>query len=209
MFTIGTASAQMVGATNNNPAGRTQQSGNSPLYHPTGAALRFSVGIPHYFTVAYGYHISSSLMVGGGFGIGGQGRTYRYYSYYKPSDSYYYELSRTEDYHSFKTSPCMPVFLEAELHTPRYKWSLFLNVKAGYNLFHKDDYYHSGYRDESYQWSDWAHDEERVYDRFFFIGTVGVSYKNISLGAGYNTASKTGLCFTYNLPTTSISKALF
>lgn len=199
-----TANAQMIGATNNNPTVRTN---NSPLHHPTGSALRFEAGFPLLFSISYVNHVSPYFMIGGGTGLGMYGYDYSIWNYRKPSNSYTYYLYDSYSDREYDFG-CMPLFAEAELHTPRYKWSLFINVKAGYNLFHPDDYYYSDPRDESYRYYDYAYDYERKCDRFFFMASVGFSYKNFSFGAGYSTTYFLNSYLSYNLPIKSITSAI-
>ena len=197
LLTFGlTAQAQMVGATNNQQTPRVQRGDNSPLYHPTGGALRFETGFPHVLNVAYVHHLTPSFMFGGGTGVSGCGETRtRYYS-----DGSRSEYRWNED----ELDACLPLFLEAELHTPRFKWSLFLNVKAGYNLLrHKD----GGWSENSYY--NGYYYLEYKYDRFFFDASVGFSYKNLSLGLGYSTVFYGKFSLSYNLPVSTISKWFF
>ena len=203
-----TATAQMVGATNRqNPQGM-QTTGNSQQYHPTGPALRFEAGMPHFITAAYVYHINSNVMVGGGAGLGALRYKYFKYQFYKPANSNTYSPSN-EWLNNYYDVFCMPVFLETELHTPRYKWSLFLNVKLGYNLFRPEDHYDKGHRlnDYGYSYSDITYDYEYIYDPFFISATAGVSYKNLSLGVGYSTSLPVCAYISFNLPISTLSNA--
>ena len=209
LLTFGfTAQAQMVGATNNQQTPRVQRSDNSPLYHPTGGAIRFEGGFPHFFSIAYVYHINPQIMFGAGTGIGLCGETYTTRYYYKPSNSYTYSFDHKHIYRGTE-GPTIPLFVEVELHTPKYKWSLFLNVKAGYNLFRPTDYSSIDHRDNLYRYPDYAYDEYWTYDRFFFDASIGVSYKDLSLGGGYSTVCYWNAFISYNIPISTISKWFF
>ena len=155
------AQAQMVGATNRQN-GSFSPSTNDPVYRPTGVVLHFEVGSP--MAVAVGYQLTPNVMVGAGFGY--------YYADYSSCnfESYYYYTytsgSGDWGYNHFQIEgdPRGP-FLEVRGSTPGYRWSVFGDVKLGYNM--------ASYYPDSAECS-------RIY-----IGLqAGVSYKNLSLGAG-------------------------
>ena len=106
-------------------------SSTTPEYRKTGASLRISSGFPNVGLLAFDYQLTPSFLVGGGGGV------------------------------NVCNEVNIPIFGEIELRTPRYKWSIFLNVKSGYGFLYED---------------------------VFFAAMVGVSYKNISLGFGLSTS---------------------
>lgn len=147
-----------------------------PTYRPTGGSLRFTVGaIDIIGAIAYDYQITPSFMIGAGTGVG-KGVLWHNTHYWN--------------------ALAMPVYLESDIRTPRYKWSLFINVKIGVD-FYLEEY------DNSYRPSP-----------LFASFAIGGSYKNLNLGAGV-TAHGMGLgvpftfSLSYNLPFKSIGKGLF
>lgn len=85
------------------------------------------------------------------------------------------------------SAPGIPVYIETDFRTPRYKWSLFVNVKSGYDFY---------------------------LGRFFVNFAFGGSYKNLNIGVGVGTtgiASDIPLIgfISYNLPLTTINKLFF
>ena len=173
-----TTSAQMIGATNNQQTPRTQRVNDSPVFRPTGGSLRFSTGVPGLFTVSYNHYISSSFMIGGGTGVG-----FCAYSYTRHSSYGSYQVEGTDI--------AAPIFAEVDIRTPKYKWSLFLNLKSGFHIF-------SG-RDDN--------------EPFFAAAAVGISYKNLNLGVGISTIMTNDgwpdFFVSYNLPISTIEKWLF
>lgn len=167
VLTMSTASAQMIGVTNNQQTPRVQRVDNSPVFRPTVGSLRFSAGFPEFFTVSYNHYFTSYFMIGGGTGLG-----------VCPSRFW---------------PPAMPIFAEMDLRTPKYKWSLFLNLKIGVNLF--GDY------------GAWESDP------FVASADVGISYKNLNLGVGLSPAAyhvgAIDFFVSYNLPVSTIEKWLF
>ena len=153
--------AQVVGATNRQN-GSISSSTNDPVYRPTGAVLHFEAGSP--WAAAVGYQVTSNVMVGAGFGY--------YYTSHQHShyESYHYESfgggngGWYPNTFSIEGDPNGP-FLEMRGSTPGYRWSVFGDVKLGYNL--------ASYYPDSAKCS-------RIY-----IGLqAGIGYKNLSLGAG-------------------------
>lgn len=71
----------------------------------------------------------------------------------------------------------VPIFTEAEIRTPQYNWSLFINFKIGLEI---------------------------EYGAFFAAIHAGVSYQNLHLGIGYSVAYFDEACpsvfLSYNLP---------
>ena len=105
----------------------------------------------------------------------------------------------------------MPLFVEAEVRTPRYKWSLFLNVKLAFNLFAPKDYYYNGLNYNTPDYNSWNHTEvcSVDYHTVDFYTMAGVSYKNINFGVGYSTVNEVNITLSYNLPFTTIKKRFF
>lgn len=157
---------------------------DDPLYRSTGGSLRFLGGATDViFSMAYNYQITSSFLIGGGVGYG-EGRY--------EEKGYYSEYERS--------NPAIPVYLETEFRTPRYKWSLFVNLKVGMHFFFDK-------REDTY---------DRTYDYkpLFASCTFGGSWKNLNLGVGITTAGwyyKLPFTFSlsYNLPFKTIKKGLF
>ena len=160
------ANAQMIGATNNQRTFRTTE-GTSTLYRPTGPSLRLSAGTNIYGSIAYNYQITHNFMIGGGLGVT------------ESLEADYIGIS----IHSYNYEASLPLFLEAEIRTPRYDWSVFFNLKAGLNI-----------------------PLMNTLRNLFFVSTmVGVSYKNLSIGGGYSTMGNYNfenivLSISYNLP---------
>ena len=178
------ADAQIIGSTNSASSPRSPKVDNSPLCRPTGSALRFSLGFPGLLTVAYNHQMTSSFMVGGGVGVGA--------------------CSRSRIRYDWRGAhvPVMPIYAETELRTPRYKWSLFVNVKVGYSLFTPED--------DDYMWADGY-----TYTPWFLAATAGTSYKNLHLGMGVSTVTLDIVVpyvsgfLSYSLPLSGIKRALF
>lgn len=161
--------AQIIGATNR--SGNTNPGTGSPEFRETGASLRFSSGFPNVGLLAFNYQLTPSFLVGAGAGI------------------------NVSDYGWLG----IPLFGELELRTPRYKWSLFVDAKIGY---------------------------EPLYGDVFFAAMIGFGYKNLSVGFGISTSQgEKGYYYyydahgfdynlpmvsiSYNLPLKSISRAFF
>lgn len=202
------ASAQMVGATNRQSGGFLA-SDPSPLYRPTGPSIRFSIGASPLVSVAYNHQLTPWFTVGGGVGltfINGETHRERYYS--TGSYGYYYwSFSSSDDYNS-RDGGGIPLFVEAEVRTPRYKWSFFVNTKLGYILNAPEDisYYEtnrtpsSSYEYATNHWTNW--------NKLLFSVTTGASYKNVSLGLGYAYKEGFNLQLSYNLPISVITSKL-
>lgn len=206
-----TASAQMIGATNNYTTPRTDSF--SPTMRPTGGSLRFSAGYPGLFTVSYSHYLKPYFMVGGGAGLGYQsGYRYRYRPGYTAGSSYYtyYENSWSDEYKENHTA--VPLFLEMDLRTPKYKWSLFLNLKMGLNLFGGDSrkYSESTWITDAYGNTVYENYEDHYYV-FFIAAAAGISYQNINLGMGIASGYKVRPNFflSYNLPISTLDRWLF
>lgn len=147
------------------PKPETKEKAIDPTYRPTGGYLRISAGYPMLGSLAYNHQITPYFMVGGGAGYGtGINGTYS-------GLGKHYNLD------------AIPLFVETEIRTPKYKWSVFLNLKLG-TMF-------AVYSEE--------HPEP-----IFAALHAGISYKNLHLGAGYSTASGVGFstfisyCFPIN-----------
>lgn len=77
----------------------------------------------------------------------------------------------------------IPVFFETEIRTPKFEWSLFLNVKAGTLIS-------IGYKAK---------------DPFFVSAMAGFSYKYFSMGGGISTMGNNNfgrlvLSISYDIP---------
>lgn len=196
------AQAQMVGATDNTSQGGTIRLDNTPLYRPTGGSLRFAIGFPTFVSVGYNHFLTSSLMVGGGVGLGQTDRCENL-KYYKDKD--HLEFSYERNYY-WSVWSSLPVYAEAEFRTPQYKWSLFANIRLGVNISLEEDF--------SYDY-DYEITTYRMASPLYLAATVGASYKNLNLGIGYYYSKDFPMCFnlSYNLPittlTTTISKRFF
>lgn len=133
---------------------------NDQVYRPTGGSLRFTGGIADIIgSIAYNYYFTPSFMLGCGAGAG---------------MGYYWDLA-------------IPVYIEADFRTPRYKWSIFVNIKSGY------DFFNNGGNENS---------------PFFASFAIGGSYKNLNIGAGITTGTASYMPFvgfvSYNLPLSSL-----
>ena len=211
------ASAQMIGATNSQGTFRPAE--DSPLIRPTGPAIRLSVGSPM-VTLAYNHWLKPWLMFGAGAGYN-NAFIYRYEEFYdKPANSWNWVLHDTySNSNVWGANDCIPVFLEAEARTPGYKWSVFLNVKLGYNIMFDDEKYPYVFdsRDE-YSYSESVYcaiREEYKVNYVHFSLMAGASYKNLDFGIGYTNADAAllfGDCFylslSYNFPFTTLRKWL-
>lgn len=165
----------------------------SSQYRKTGHYLSFAAGLPHYFTIAYRYQMTPSFAVGGGAGFG----------YVEGLEGIHYDWdSDTEDwdygYSFYNNNNVIPIFAEIDLRTPKYKWSLFLNVKLGINFY--TETFEDVIVEENYM---------RLYtgsSKLFHISAaLGVSYKYLNLGVGYSNSKFFGdevpyLFLSYSLP---------
>lgn len=133
-----------------------------PTYRPTGGYLRISAGCPILGSLAYNHQITPYFMVGGGAGFA----------------IVHYDI-QGNNYSSVGNYETIQIYAETELRTPKYDWSLFLNLKLGTTIAS------NGYADP-----------------IFVAIHAGVSYQNLHLGVGYSTSSYIGLSafLSYNLP---------
>ncbi|MBQ7062042.1 MAG: hypothetical protein IJM88_01975 [Bacteroidales bacterium] len=157
----------------------------TPLYRPTGNDIRIAIGGPVLIGIEYNRWIKPWLMVGAGTGYGmvrciETVKVPAYTSYY----GYYYPV---RDESIPRAGYGIPLYVEAELRTPKYKWSAFLNVKMGYGVKLKrygtneegsfycgnDDNNNPVYGEVNYEWKP-----------FFMLATAGFSYKRFSMGIG-------------------------
>ena len=157
----------------------------TPLYRPTGNDIRIAIGGPVIIGVEYNRWIKPWLMVGAGTGYGIVGctetvSTPAYTSYY----GYNYP-ARNETLS--RAAYGIPWYVEAELRTPKYKWSAFLNLKMGYGIGLK--HYGSFEEGELYCGND--ENNNPVYGEvnyewkpFFMLATAGFGYKRFSMGIG-------------------------
>ena len=146
------------------------------FYRPTGGSIRFAiengVAFDDYLisgaSVAYNHQITPYFMIGGGFGRA-------------VSKGQYTGIWRCP------FLMCIPIYVESEIRTPRYKWSLFTNLKVGVSIY----------------------DDNCSY---FTNLTFGGSYKNLNLGVGIGTWGfdiYPIFTLSYNLPINTIIKGLF
>lgn len=155
------AQAQMVGATNRQNGGYSMGS-NDPEYRPTGYNLHFEALVP--FALGVSYQLNPNVMVGAG--VAYYVPAQKYYGYYQGSyDGSWYEGR-------IKVEGALPIYVQARLSTPRYRWSVFADFKLGYNLGAVD---HK--MDSSVDLKEPCH--------IFFGMQAGVSYKRLSFGAGF------------------------
>ena len=150
----------------------------SSQYRKTGHYLSFAAGLPHYFTIAYRYQMTPSIAVGAGAGFGdvNNGLTENYYERDMTTD-------HLNSWYSWEVnSNVIPIFAEIDLRTPKYKWSLFLNIKLGANI------YTETFEDYLYIGDDYTN--EYTYtgtlNLFYVSAALGASYKNLNLGIGYS-----------------------
>jgi opacity protein-like surface antigen len=202
------ASAQMVGATNRQSGGFIS-SDPSPLYRPTGPSIRFSIGASPLVSVAYNHQLTPWFMVGGGVGLCFvNGTMYREdYHASGSSGSYYWNYSGTEVY-SLREKGGIPIFVEAEVRTPRYKWSFFVDTKLGYILNAPEDRIERGTDRSPYFSGQTTCNDKYEWNRILFSLTAGASYKNVSLGIGYAYTEGFNLQLSYNLPISVITSHL-
>lgn len=133
------------------PKPETKKKTIDPTYRPTGGYLRISSGYPVVGSLAYNHQITPYFMVGGGAG-------------YSP----WWGKRR-------KTDTGL-IYAEAELRTPKYDWSIFLNLKTGPTIADRNS--------------------------FFIAIHAGVSYQNLHLSVGFSTLPDVGFSgfLSYSLP---------
>ena len=201
--------AQLVGATNRQSGGFVS-SDPSPVYRPTGSSLRFSLGVTPMASVAYNFNPTSWFMVGGGVGFCNvNGTKYEEHYFAMGSSGYYWwNVDHVTVYDNEHVACGFPLFVEAEVRTPRYKLSFFVNTKFGY-ILNTPDYnlYRGTNRTPNYEgdntvnrWTDW--------NKILFSLTTGVSYKNVSLGLGYAYTEGFNIQLSYNLPFSVITNKI-
>ncbi len=158
----------------------------TPLYRPMGNDIRIAIGGPVILGVEYNRWIKPWLMVGAGTGYGmvrciETVNAPAYTSYY----SGYYNLAKLEIVS--RPGYGIPFYVEAELRTPKYKWSAFLNFKMGYGVGVK----HYGTFKEGELYCGQDENNNPVYGEvnydwkpFFMLATAGFGYKRFSMGIG-------------------------
>lgn len=204
------ASAQMVGATNRQSGGFLA-SDPSPLYRPTGPSIRFSIGAAPLVSVAYNHQLTPWFMVGGGMGLCFVNGLYTEEVYRSSGSSGYYwweYQSNYSDNYSRQDGGGIPLFVEAEVRTPRYKWSFFVNTKLGYILNAPEDTFYNQTDQPPYNSYSYAHNSRTEWNKILFSLTAGASYKNVSLGIGYAYTEGFNLQLSYNLPISVITSHL-
>lgn len=202
------AGAQMVGATNRQSGGFIA-SDPSPLYRPTGPSIRFSIGAAPLVSVAYNHQLTPWLMVGGGVGLCFVNGTNYEQSYYAEGSygNYWWSYRNSWEYHT-RDGGGIPLFVEAEVRTPRYKWSFFVDTKLGYILNAPEDRIERETDRSPNYTGDYAYDRRNEWNRILFSLTAGASYKNVSLGLGYAYTEGFNLQLSYNLPVSVITSKL-
>ena len=160
MLSLG-VQAQIVGATNRQQGGFSRGS-NDPEYHPTGYNLHFEAAMP--IAIGVTYQLNPNVMVGGGI------------AYYPFEDTYwgYYQSSYDGSWYDgrIEADGALPIYVQARLSTPRYRWSVFADFKLGYNIGSVDHKMDSSV-------------DLKEPNHIFFAMQAGVSYKRLSFGAGF------------------------
>jgi hypothetical protein len=160
----------------------------TPTYRPTYSGIRLAIGGPRLIAVEYNRWLKPWLMVGAGTGYGMVNCTL---SEYIPAftDSYGYAHGEV-DYSGWKVGYGVPWYIEAEVRTPKYKWSLFFNAKIGYsfgvrkpnlyadlplgrNFYMTDDNGYAVFSTTTLTWHP-----------FFVDALLGFGYKRFSMGVG-------------------------
>ena len=200
--------AQMVGATNRQQ-GSFISSDPSPLYRPTGPSIRFSIGAAPLVSVAYNHQLTPWFMVGGGVGLClVNGTEHSVYYMAEGSTNYYYWVHTYDFYNKMREGGGIPLFVEAEVRTPRYKWSFFVDTKLGYILNAPEDHIERRTDRSPYISGQTTCNDEYEWNRILFSLTAGASYKNVSLGIGYAYTEGFNLQLSYNLPISVITSHL-
>ena len=203
-------SAQMIGATNSQ--GTFRPAGDSPLIRPTGPSLRFGAG-NSMVSVAFDYQFTPWLLAGGGVGYG-RVWMYGYTEHFHRETTSSPWVSSYKEVDNGYGKKGLPLFLEGEVRTPGYKWSLFLNMKVGLTFpLEEVDSAYDGRNDAYAQYDVVA--REYKYSLFRIELLAGFGYKNLSMGIGYtNSCDLAGnddgfiMSFSYNLPITTLRKWL-
>ena len=164
-------------------------------YRQTGGYIRFLAGYTMFLSLAYDYQISPYFMIGCGAGYG-YGTCQCIVTYDNPA---FGDINGTiiEAGSYPRNEPAIPIYFETELRTPKYKWSLFINAKAGIDIFTRGEL-GSYLESNMYRYT---------YKNQLFFATliVGASYKNLNLGAGVSTAGEMNglpavISISYNFP---------
>jgi len=150
----------------------------SSQYRKTGHYLSFAAGLPHYFTIAYRYQMTPSFAVGAGAGFGDV--ECKYTTYILNESNNWESIGSDDDYHS----GVIPIFSEIDLRTPKHKWSLFLNIKLGFNIYLEQDFYSTYFYWEADDFVEAFYENQS--NLFYISAALGVSYKNLNLGIGYS-----------------------
>ena len=157
----------------------------TPLYRPTGNDIRIAIGGPVIIGVEYNRWLKPWLMVGAGtgYGIVGCTETISDPAYTSYGGHYHPAINETESIPGYG----IPWYLEAELRTPKYKWSLFFNFKIGYGI----GLTHYGMYDEGSAYVGLDENGNTVlgdvsyeWKPFFMLATAGFGYKRFSMGIG-------------------------
>lgn len=187
----------------------------TPLYRPTGPSLRISIGVPGLITTALNYQITPWLMAGGGVGYGLARYTVHYHipTYFTRSGNKIYLVEERENEY-IQTGYAIPWYAEAELRTPKYKWSFLFNVKLGVNIGVKTPYLeeHAGQNFYTTDYQGYAVFSETTikWHTLFAATSVGFGFKNFSMGLGVGLQGGkryADLHLSYNIPFSSRNSA--
>lgn len=147
LATAGTTQAQIVGA-NIQRESLIKPKKQLPDYRPTGGLIQIDLGNPT--ALAVGTQLTSSFMVGGGIGIMGCA------------------LENDWDHGPWVA----PVFVEMRLGTPKYNFSVFADLKLGFDICSEDDYNYNFFADR--KWMRYPHASLQL----------GIMWRDFSLGVG-------------------------
>ena len=177
---------------------------SSPVIRPIGPSIRFSIGVPELITAAFNYQITPWFMIGGGTGYG-----MATYSYTHTVPAHYISSTYQSDgwtYTGDGVGRAIPLFVEAEVRTPKYKWFALFNIKIGANIYTKTsnawkegrEYFITDYYGNA------IYSETTITRHPLFISTaIGFGYKNLSMGFGlgfFGNKIGSDLFMSYNLP---------
>ena len=154
----------------------------TPIYRPTYSVIRLAIGGPRLVAVEYNHWLKPWLMVGAGTGYGMVSGTV---SYYIPAftDSYGY-YHHEESYSEHGVGYGVPWYIEAEVRTPKYKWSVFFNIKMGYSLGVKEPFNRGSRLYMTDNGSLVLSESSFTWHLFFADALLGFGYKRFSMGIG-------------------------
>lgn len=160
----------------------------TPTYRPTYSGIRLAIGGPRLIAVEYNYWLKPWLMVGAGTGYGMVSSTV---SYYIPAftDGYGYYHSEV-DISAHRVGYGVPWYIETEVRTPKYKWSLLFNVKMGYSfgvkkpLYGEDVPLGNNFYMTDRNGNAVFSNSSLTWHPFFVDALLGFGYKLFSMGIG-------------------------